>query len=99
MSVGVINPARKSVRARVACAVGKVCTCKQLNDSVQLRRISSEWLKKENTSVAVLISLNSIQCQLNPRILSNTTKEARSQGTGGARTKNWAPEERDRQVP
>ena len=35
-----------------------------------------QYLKKEYTSVAVLNSLNPIQCQLNPRILSNTTKEA-----------------------
>ena len=52
-----------------------------------------EWLKKDNTGVAALNSLNSIQCQLNPRTVSNTTKEVRSQVTGRARTNNWTPEE------
>ena len=46
-----------------------VCSTSNLDEKCEL-------LKKENTSVAVLNSLNSIQCQLNPRILSNTTKEA-----------------------
>ena len=70
----------------MTCAIGKVCTCTQLNDSVQY--VEFEKKKKENTSVAVLNYLNSIQCQLNPRIPSNTMKESRRQGTGGARTNN-----------
>ena len=36
VSVGRHDPAKKkSVRTGVACAVGKVCNCTQLNDSVQ----------------------------------------------------------------
>ena len=60
------NSAKKeSVRAGVAFAVGKVCTCTQLNDSVQYT--GSRWEKreaeKENTGVAVMNSLKSIHHQ------------------------------------
>ena len=82
----------------MACAVDKVCTYHSYMTVCSMSNLDEkcEWLKKENTGVAVLNSPNSIQCQFYPRILSNTTKEARSQGTEGARTNNWAPEERER---
>ena len=35
VSVGVITPKKESVRAGTVCSVGKICTCTQLNDSVQ----------------------------------------------------------------
>ena len=65
------------------------CSTSNLDEKCELLK------KKENTGVAVLNSLNSIQCQLNPRILSNITKETRRQGTGGARTNNRAGGKRE----
>ena len=86
VSVGVITPLKRCDFALFA----RFCTCTQLNDSVQY--VESPWEvrfagKKENTSVAVLNSLNS-------QILNNTTKETRRQGTGGARSNNRAGRKR-----
>ena len=69
----------------MTCAVGKVCTHSKMTvcNTSNLDEKCALLKKKENTSVAVLNSLNSIQCQLNPRIRSNTTMETRDKEPEG----------------
>ena len=69
---------KKSVKARVACAVGKVLHKHTVDDSVQyIGSLGKKHVgRKKTQTVAGVNSLNS--SRWNPRILCNTTKGARA---------------------